>query len=364
MSPQFSKAVTQVVTRLKRSRSKAVVVSGIEDVAAQEVVLAINNYLGSEIIEVAQPKLIRQGSNQHVNQMIDDMESGKLKGLITAGVNPGLLLPNAEAFTAALSKLELSVAFALKEDETAAAAQFVAATPHYLESWGDYQFKKGYYALAQPTIRPLFDTQQFQDVLLKLSGSNSSYYDEIKSNWSENILKENEWNKTLHDGFLSSGDTIESDAVSFDVSRQIKTLSKSSSGAMSLVLYSKTGMGDGQLANNPWLQEFPDPISRVSWDNYLTVSAGDANKIGLKNVNVADGALNGSYAKVTVGDKSLVAPVLIQPGQAQGTVGLAFGYGQTKGLQEEMQVGVNGYPFYNNFNVVQQVSLNPCRGLS
>ena len=81
---------------MKRSRSKAVVVSGIEDVAAQEVVLAINNYLGSEIIEVAQPKLIRQGSNQHVNQMIDDMESGKLKGLITAGVNPALLT-NAEA---------------------------------------------------------------------------------------------------------------------------------------------------------------------------------------------------------------------------------------------------------------------------
>ena len=75
-------------------------------------------------------------------------------------------------------------------------------------------------------------------------------------------------------------------------------------------------MGDGQQANNPWLQEFPDHISRVSWDNYLTISAGDAKKIGLKNVNVADGALNGSYAKVTVGDKSLVAPVLIQPGQA------------------------------------------------
>ena len=362
LSFQFSKAVTQVVTRLKRSRSKAVVVSGIEDVAAQEVVLAINDYLGSEVIDVAQPKFIRQGSNQHVNQMIDDMESGKLKGLITAGVNPGFTLPNAEAFTAALSKLELSVTFALKEDETSAAAQFVAATPHYLESWGDYQFKKGHYALAQPTIRPLFDTQQFQDVLLKLSGSNSTYYNEIKSNWSENILKENSWNKTLHDGFLLAADAINSDGVSFDVSRQIKTLSKESSGAMSLVLYSKTGMGDGQQANNPWLQEFPDPISRVSWDNYLTVSAGDAKKIGLKNVNLADGALNGSYAKVTVGDKSLVAPVLIQPGQAQGTVGLAFGYGQTKGLQEEMQVGVNAYPFYNNFDAVQQVTLAPAEG--
>ena len=114
-----------------------------------------------------------------------------------------------------------------------------------------------------------------------------------------------------------------------NVNKQIKKLSESSKG-MSLILYSKTGMGDGQQANNPWLQEFPDPISRISWDNYLTVAAVDAKKIGLKNENVANGALNGSYAQVSVADKSITAPVLIQPGQAKGTVGLAFGYGPKK----------------------------------
>jgi len=362
LSSDYKKAVDKVVARLKKSKSKAVLVSGIEDVAAQEVVLAINDHLRSEVIDTAQPKLIRQGSNVAVNQLIDEMQKGKVKGLITAGVNPCFTLPNAESFTAALSKLEFSVAFSLKEDETASASKFVAASPHYLESWGDYQFKKGHYALAQPTIRPLFDTQQFQDVLLKLSGSNSTFYDQIKSNWSENIIKENSWNKTLHDGFLSSGEVIKSDGFSFDLTPQVKTLSESSAPPMSLVLYPKTGMGDGQQANNPWLQEFPDPISRVSWDNYLTVSAKDAKKIGLKNVNVANGALNGSYAKVTVGDKSMVAPVLIQPGQANGTVGLAFGYGERKGLQDEMQVGVNAYPFYRNFNTVQEVSITPAEG--
>ena len=184
--------------------------------------MAINDHLRSEVIDTAQPKLIRQGSNEAVDQLIDEMQKGKVKGLITAGVNPCFTLPNAESFTAALSKLELSVAFSLKEDETASASKFVAATPHYLESWGDYQFKKGHYALAQPTIRPLFDTQQFQDVLLKLSGSNSTFYDQIKSNWSENILKENSWNKTLHDGFLSSGEIIKSDGFSFDLTPKLK----------------------------------------------------------------------------------------------------------------------------------------------
>ena len=362
LSTEYKKAVDQVVNRLKRSRSKAVLVSGIEDVAVQEVVLAINEYLGSEVIDTAQPKLIRQGSNEAVNQLIDDMQKGKVKGLITAGVNPSFTLPNAESFTTALSQLELSVAFSLKEDETASAVQFVAATSHYLESWGDYQFKKGHYALAQPTIRPLFDTQQFQDVILKLTGSNNTYYQEIRSNWFDNLLKGNSWNKTLHDGFLSSTDAMGYNEVSFDVSSQIKTLSSASATAMSLVLYPKTGMGDGQQANNPWLQEFPDPISRVTWDNYLTVAASDAKNIGLKNINVSDGALNGSYATIVVGNKSVVAPVLIQPGQAKGTVGLAFGYGERRGLQDEMQVGVNAYPFYNDFNSVQEVTITPAEG--
>ena len=64
-------------------------------------------------------------------------------------------------------------------------------------------------------------------------------------------------------------------------------------------------MGDGQQANNPWLQEFPDPITRVSWDNYLTVSKADAEALGIKNYNVANGGLNGSYVTLKVGDTVL-----------------------------------------------------------
>ena len=362
LAPQFKKAVNNAVIKLKKSGSKAVVVSGIDDIAVQEVVLAINAYLGSDVIDTAQPKLIRQGNDQGVMQLLEQMKNGEVKGLITAGINPGFTLPNAKAFTESLSELELSVAFAMKEDETALASEYVAAVPHYLEAWGDYEFKKGHYALAQPTIRPLFDTQQFQDVLLKLSGSNNTFYEEIKAHWSEKILNGSSWNQTLHDGFFSSNETLENDASSIEVSAQIQNLSKASAAPMALVLYSKTGIGDGQQANNPWLQEFPDPITRVSWDNYLTVSAADAKAIGLKNVNVADGALNGSYAKVTVGNNSLVVPALIQPGQAVGTVGLAFGYGERSGLQEEMNIGVNAFPLYQNFNGVQEVSVSPAEG--
>ena len=120
-------------------------------------------------------------------------------------------------------------------------------------------------------------------------------------------------------------------------------------------------MGDGQQANNPWLQEFPDPI-RTSWDNYLTVAAEDAKALGLYNKNVANGALNGSYANVSVNGVSIKVPVIIQPGQAKGSVGLSFGYGRSAGLKDEMKTGVNAYPLYNGFSAVQEVSVSAADG--
>ncbi|NVO58736.1 quinol:cytochrome C oxidoreductase, partial [Rhodobacteraceae bacterium B1Z28] len=181
-----------------------------------------------------------------------------------------------------------------------------AAAPHYLESWGDVEIKTGQYSLTQPAIRPLFDTKQFQDALLAWTGSSASYSDYIKSTWNESILGGASYNKALHDGFFVNSSVVEEVAEEAPVDEATETTQTAFSGAaqalvasakskgLELSLYTKTGMGDGQQANNPWLQEFPDPISRVSWDNYLTVSKADAEALGLKNRHVADGGLNGS----------------------------------------------------------------------
>ena len=354
--------VDAAVEALKAAGNKAVVVSGLEDQDAQALVLAINNELNSVVMDVAQPRLIRSAKGNEVNLVIQNVIEGQLGGLITVGINPAYTLPQGKAFAEGMKKLDLTVSFSLKEDETASAAQYIASVPHYLEAWGDFEFKSGHYALAQPTIRPLFDTQQFQDVLLKWSGSEASYYDQIKSHWAENILSETSWNNVLHDGYYSTESTQELTYTPVDLSAAVAALASAVAPGLELTLYTKTGMGDGQQANNPWLQEFPDPITRVAWDNYLTIGAVDAAALGLKNVNVANGALNGSYAKVTVGDTSLTLPVVIQPGQAKGSVGIALGYGERQGLQEEMQVGVNAYAFYNNANPVQDVQVSLTEG--
>jgi len=352
----------KAVKALKAAGSKAVVVSGIQEVGAQQLVLAINNHIQSEVMNANTPRLIRQGSATEVANVVTAVKNGTIGGLITVGVNPALTLADGSAFAEGLKKLDLSVAFSLKEDETALASQYLAAVPHYLEAWGDYEFKAGSFALAQPTIRPLFDTKQLQDVLLAWTGSSQTYYDAIQANWSDSLIGSSSWNTVLHDGFFQTEVTTENNYQGTTLSAEAAALAAASSKGLELTLYTKTGMGDGQQANNPWLQEFPDPITRVSWDNYITVAAADAEAAGLKNVNVANGALNGSYAQVTVGGTTLTVPVLIQPGQAKGSVGLALGYGEKAGLQEEMQVGVNAFAFYNDFNTVQEVSISLADG--
>jgi molybdopterin-containing oxidoreductase family iron-sulfur binding subunit len=417
-------AVSKAASQLKKAGSKGVVVTGIQDVNAQTVVLEINEYLNSKAFDALTPIKTRQGNDAHVKTLIADMKAGKVGAIIMSGVNPLYTLPNAADFAEGLAQTELSVTFSMKADETSTQTQYIAAAPHYLESWGDVELKKGHYGLMQPTIRPLFDTMQFQDALLNWTGSDISYHDYIKQTWNESILGGASFNQALHDGMYvrgsqlnglngSSTNTTETTTTELkegkdrtlvggiihdaavglgikdeDKAEFVSTTSSTTTGnvigstltmisgtdaaralaasssaeGFELSLYTKVGMGDGQQANNPWLQEFPDPITRTSWDNYLTVSKADADALGLKNSHVANGALNGSYANVTVNGVTITTPVMIQPGQAKGTVGLSFGYGRTLGLKEEMKTGVNAYALYQDFNNVQNVTIELASG--
>ena len=375
LSESLDKAVQSAASELKRAGSNAVVVTGIQDVNAQTVVLEINAFLGSKAFDPATPIKTRQGSDKAISSLVNDMKAGNVGALIMSGVNPMYSLPNATDFEEGLKKTELSIAFSLKQDESSSICQYIAASPHYLESWGDVELKTGHFGLTQPTIRPLFDTRQFQDALLKWTENNATLNAYIKDNWTTSILNGSSFNQALHDGIFVSNNSASlstnsntennnADAVASAGTAARQLASSPKANGMELVLYTKVGMGDGQQANNPWLQEFPDPITRTSWDNYLTVSRADAEALGLINENVANGGLNGSKANVTVNGVTLNdVPVIIQPGQAKGTVGLSFGYGRTAGLKPELQTGVNAYTLYQNFNTVQNVSISKAAGM-
>ncbi|MDC0408717.1 TAT-variant-translocated molybdopterin oxidoreductase [Flavobacteriaceae bacterium] len=352
-------AAEQAKRQLEKAGSKGVLVCGLPCPMAQKKVLNYNASIGSEVMDVTHPIMKFSGSSTAVQDVIEGVKNGRIKGLITAGVNPLYAFPE-NGFAEAFKNLGFTLSFAMRADETASAAKLVAATPHYLEAWGDVEAKKGMFSLVQPTIRPLFNTRQFQECMLAWTGSTQSYHDYLKAFWQENILSGSSWSKALHDGVFSS--TYSADYGSLPATatpaRHFDT-----GEAMALCLYTKTGLGDGRQANNPWLQELPDPISRATWDNYLTVSAADAKRLSLTNTHVSNGALNGDCVRVTVGDAVLErVPVLIQPGQAPGTVGLALGYGQKASIQAEMQTGVNAYSLYKEFSSVQSVSIEKVAG--
>ncbi len=380
------KTLDGLIALIRKNKSGAVVVSGIDDINVQTVVLAINEMLASKAYDSKAPRYTRQGNVKAVQSLIADMKAGKVGTLIIDGVNPMYSLPNAADFKEGIEKVDLSVNFSTNWNETAAVSTYAAASNHYLESWGDAQIKKGHYSIMQPTIRELFDTRQFQASVLKWMGSDNSYYDYIKETWNTFVLNGSDFNKAIQDGvFVSGGDLSDpilmaagsdkepiaqeaaenmiSASPVVGIASAIRELANAKGAeGMELTLYSKVGMGDGQQANNPWLQEFPDPITRVAWDNYVTVSKADAETLGFVNENVANGGMDGSYAKLTVNGVSVTAPVIIQPGQAKGSVGLSYGYGKKEGMKSDMQTGVNAFALYQDFTNIQSVAITKAEG--
>lgn len=364
--------VKKAVSQLRDAGSKAVVTTGLPSEEAQLLALKINEALDSEIADTDNPRYIRQGNTKAVEKLVDDMKSGRVGGLMVNGVNPVYSLPNGQEFKKALKGLDFSLAFAMKEDETSELCDYIAATPHFLESWGDVRFDKNNYSLTQPTIRSIFDTRQMQESMMTWMGKGGSYLTFIQDTW-EPLLSSQSWNETLHDGVLNTssapsfemeGDTSGTE-MSSSASAALRALKRDSADGkeFELCLYNKMSLGDGKQANNPWLQEMPDPITRTTWDNYITMSKKDADKMGVENYYVSNGAMNGNYVNLKVGDVELKkVPVIVQPGQAPGSIGLALGYGQKVGIQEEMQTGINAYPVYQNFSTVQSASLSKVNG--
>tara|TARA_B100000579_G_scaffold23262_2_gene16429 strand:+ start:3176 stop:6295 length:3120 start_codon:yes stop_codon:yes gene_type:complete len=366
LNPKMKRIVAETIQEIKSGNQGSVVISGIQEQNYQSLVLEINEKLNSHSFLPSKTILTRSSSNEAISKLVSEMNSGNVGAIIMSGVNPVYSMPNSNAFVQGLKNVDLSICFSMKADETAVVSEYVAASNHYLESWGDFELVSGNFSLAQPVIKTLFDTKQFQELLLTWTDNKLTIHDYIKNNWKNNILNSGDWNKALHDGVYYEAAKIKRPLSSYSSPKLFKILSDGSSNLYELNIYAKTGMGDGKHANNPWLQEFPDPLTRATWDNYLTVSEYDAKELGLylepstffnQSSNDANGGLNGKYATIKLDDKTIKAPVIVQPGQARGTVGLAIGYGRSEGIKSEMMTGVNAYHLYNDYFPVQKVEI-------
>ena len=344
---KYDSRLTSIIKALKANKSKSIVVSNSNDKNVQLLVNAINNVLNNydSTISLSKPSYLKQGSTKDLEKLVSEMKSGKVEALITYNVNPSYSLYNSNEFNQGLKNVNLKISTSLYNDETACLMDYVCPDNHNLESWGDAKPKHGNYSLMQPTISPLFNSRQFQESLLVWLGK-SDYQSYLKNYWTKKGI---DWHKSLHDGHFSINENPI--RISNFVNRSV-SISKKESDAIELEVYESVALGDGKLANNPWLQELPDPLTRACWDNYLTISASTAEKLGLSNWTVSSGAMNGSMVDISAGGKTLKnVPVLISPGQAQSTVGMAIGYGRTRAGKAGDNVGFNAYPFLNEKEV-------------
>ena len=340
--------ITKIYKELLSNKGKSIVVCDSNNKNTQLLVNDINMVLKNyeRTISIASPNYLKQGDSDRVNLLIDEMKKGDVGALIIQNINPVYNFPNADLFTQALTEVELKVSTSLYLDETAKLMDYVCPEPHNLESWGDANPSHTNYTLMQPTIAPIFNSRQFQDSLFSWMEKSLDYSTFLKNYWKSKGL---DWEKSLHDGYFSfSQDKPKIKLYKF----QGKYVKNNDNDKIELAVYESIGIGDGYQANNPWLQEFPDPITRVCWDNYLTISPITAKELGLKNWHVSNGALNGDIVDISSAGRTLKSiPVLIQPGQAKDTIGMAIGYGRTSSGKAGNNVGFNAFPFIGHQNV-------------
>jgi MoCo/4Fe-4S cofactor protein with predicted Tat translocation signal len=345
----IDKSIADVAEELMKSKGKAIVVSGSNDPNEQVLINGINSMLGSygSTMNLDQPNLMKMSNDEAVATLITEINNGETGAVIIYNTNPGYSMP---ALQAAINKVPLKISLADRMDETASSCDYVCPDSHYLESWSDAEPVKGVFSLGQPTIENLFNTRQAPVSLLVWSGAaDADYHAYIQNYFRNNIYTLQStissfdafWIKTLQDGVFEVPATAGSGAsFTANVQDAATKIQKPVSG-VELVLYAKTGLGDGSQANNPWLQELPDPISKVCWDNYFAVLPAYADKMGY---------VAGTVIEVKVGNTTIKGPVLLQPAMASETLGIALGYGRTKTGKAGNSVGVNTYPMVSMMN--------------
>ncbi|MFD2245757.1 TAT-variant-translocated molybdopterin oxidoreductase [Pontibacter ruber] len=340
------KAFAAVVKDLNANKGKALVVSGSNDPAVQTLVTAINQALGAEgaTINAAAPYFVKQGNDAQMIRLINEMNAGTVGAVFFYNANPAYDHPLADKVVSGLKKVGLKVSFAERVDETAALVDYVTPDNNYLESWNDYEPQRGFLSLAQPVISPIFTTRQMQDSLLTWSGSKTTFYDYIRNNWRKIATGDFNkfWEKAVHDGVLENGTSLlktnPAAANTLTAAAAASSLSgRRAASGIEAVLYEKIQIGPGYEANNPWLQEMGDPISKATWGNYVAMPRKMAEEMGLTQDTVV---------KVTTANgKTIELPVLVQPGQAQGTVSIAMGYGRELDSMPVVKgLGANAFP--------------------
>ena len=339
LDAKLTAAIKSTAEVLKANAGEGLVVCGSNDVSVQVIVNAINEAIGAngKTINWATTSNYRKGVDADMNSLVSDMNSGAIGAVIIYGVNPVYSYTDSKKFADGLNKV-IGVSCNGTMDETTELCKYIIPSNHWLESWGDAEPKTGYVSMLQPTINPLFKTRAFETTLLKWGANAITDYETyFKNFWTTKLGSSDAFNKALQDGVVEAATTTVSGSA-FNNSKIAEAATKIAAikgGATEVVLYQKISMGNGSQANNPWLQELPDPISKVTWDNYAMMGT-EMYKIMYGKDVLKDKGASDAYevhpekpvVKITANGKSLELPVLLIPGIQKNTIAVALGYGR------------------------------------
>jgi molybdopterin-containing oxidoreductase family iron-sulfur binding subunit len=312
---------------------------------------AINRALGSEGKTVA---LLRQSESQGegLEALAQALREKQVQTLVISGVNPVYTAPANLEWSAVQRLAPTVIRLAYDEDETTALCDWQLPATHYLESWGDARTADGTLVGVQPLISPLFEGMTELEFLARIGKLQHVNPHEIVRETLRSLVGPGDfevvWKRFLRDGFLadSASAGVEAPLVWEKVGELAKAYRPGvapTKDRLDVVFHRDYSTDDGRYNNNGWLQELPDPITKVCWENVVTVSARTAKELGVYFENPERGKLSVPTIKIELDGRSIEAPVWIQPGQADYTLGLALGYGRTKTGRVGKNSGYNAY---------------------
>ncbi len=337
------KWVEECAADLWANKGKCLVLAGHKQpVAVQALAFALNASLGAlgKTLEVRKAVSVPTDS---IASLAEELRKGSVKALFILGGNPVFNAPADVHWAEAQAKAGTVVHLSLEQNETSAKAQWHIPAAHYLEQWEDSLASDGSYIVGQPVIMPLYSGINSNELLAKVAGVDADPLVLVRETFAEVTGASGEysaaWAKTLKSGFAaaSASKTLNATLRGDAVAKAISDLPAVRLGEneFELVFIADSKVDDGRYANNGWLQELPDPVTKLTWDNAALMSPAAARKLGVDT---------GDVVRIAQGEKSIEIAVLVLPGHADNSVSVAVGYGRTEVGSIGKNVGVNVFP--------------------
>jgi molybdopterin-containing oxidoreductase family iron-sulfur binding subunit len=307
---------------------------------------ALNEALGNvgRTVWYGASPILEHGEESHdLATLVDAMRAGEVRTLVIAGGNPAYDAPADLEFARALKTVQSTVCLGMYENETAAACRLFAPESHYLESWGDARAYDGTVSLVQPLIAPLYDSRTVDELLAVIAGPDgaggSSAHSLLRESWRDRAggtFEERDWEELVGRGFApdSQHQRLSPSLRWPALAGLLTSAGARRDEAIEITFERDPRVYDGSFANNAWLQELPDPVTKVTWDNAAVLSPSTARRLGVTTGDVVRLALHGREER---------APVFVLPGHADAAVTLRLGYGRAGAEEVARGVGANGY---------------------